>query len=657
MSGPTTPSSPEQLQQELKQREYEIALLRETAMAVSSELDLELVLKLIAERARELIQSDTLLIPILDEACDVYTYRAGAGANAEEIVGESLPLEFGVCGWVWRHKKAWWRGVLSELTEDERNRWEKEAGTLILVPLVGRKHFLGGLVGINKRTGGDFTERDLQLLELFAGHAAIAIENAMAMQAVEEARQAAENYQHELKQLNRRLSVANQELEYLSLYDQLTELPNRSLFCDRLQQQIDQADKGNDSFALLIIDLDRFQDINDAFGHEVGDELLKITAHRFANMLNPSQTLSRMAGDQYAILAPGLNATTAMQLADDLRTSLTIPIRLGKHEILASATIGIALCPQHGNDVSDLLKHGDAAMYSAKREKHGVHLYDAKLDQQTSGRLALLRDLQQALDNREFRLHYQPKLALASGDIIGVEALARWPHKERGPVPTDMFISALEQTGLIAPFSYWVIETAFAQRALWLTKGWDLKIAVNIPITLILEPHFIGELEKIAHRFPGTGGLIFEITESIFFSDYDRLNAVLREIQQRFGINFSIDDFGTGHSSLSRLRKLPVTELKIDRSFVMDMLHSKDDAAIVRSTIELAHNLGLQVVAEGVENEKVMAKLYQLRCDIVQGYYISKALPVAEIEEFFRNPKRGQPPPAAPLSLERSDKP
>lgn len=644
MSEPLSPeqAAVSQLRDELRQREYEIALLRETALAIGTELDLETVFKLIADRAIELVQSETLLIPILDEACDVYTYRAGAGENAEEIVGESLPLEFGVCGWVWRHKKPWWRGVLNELTPDERNRWEKEAGTLILVPLVGHKHFLGGIAAINKRGGGDFTERDLHILELFAGHAAIAIENAMAMQEAEETQRTLENYQHELQKLNRRLSHANQELEYLSLYDQLTGLPNRSLFRDRVRQQLDVARRSSQGFAVLIADLDGFQVINDEFGHEGGDLLLKTVAERFTAVLGADDTLCRMSGDEFAVLVCDSDGANAINMANRLRETLGEPIALQDHQINVGATVGIALYPAHGDGISELVKHADVAMNAGKREKNGVHLFDATHDNLATGRIALFRDLQNALDRDEFELHYQPKIALATGTVVGVEALSRWHHASRGMIPTEMFISALEQTGLIARFSYRVIESALEQRAAWLAQGWDIKIAVNIPITLLLDAHFADELERIMRRHVGLGGLIFEITESIFLSNYDHLNNVLREIS-RFDIELSIDDFGTGHSSLSRLRQLPVTELKIDRSFVVDMLRNKDDAAIVKSTIDLAHNLGLQAVAEGVESSPVMEQLYRLRCDVVQGYHISKALSSAKMSQFIAESKWGVP--------------
>lgn len=620
------------LESELQQRDRAIALLRETAFAVGSELDLDKVLTLIAERTRELIGAETVLLPMLNRDCDEYTYRAGAGTNAAEIVGASLPRDFGVCGWVWKHQRPWWRGVLSELSEQERDLWEKEAGTLLMVPLVGRQHFLGGISCLNKTGGGEFSEHDLRLLELFAGQAAIAIENAMAMESVEQAKRTAEAAQAELKRVNARLSAVNQELEFLSLYDNLTGLPNRSLFRDRIRKEIDQP--GVATLALLIVDIDRFLEINDTLGHEAGDELLRVAAERFSAALDPGDTISRMSGDEFAVLLRGADADAAMQAAQRLLAALDATVVLAGQEVLVTASVGIALFPQHGQDLATLFKHADAAMLAAKREKCGVHFFDEQRDAGSPGRYALVRDLRAALDDEEFALFYQPKVDLVTHTVTGVEALARWRRQNGAFVPPDMFISALEQTGLIQRFTWWALDTVMRQRIAWLARGYDLRIAVNVPVSVIMDAHFIADLDTLMERHALRGGITIEITENAFFGDYDQLKAVLSNLRD-FGIECSIDDFGTGYSSLARLRQLPVAELKIDRSFVMEMLRNKDDAVIVKSTIDLAQNLGLKVVAEGVENAQTLQQLYHLRCDSVQGYHIARALPVAELESFL----------------------
>ena len=621
------------LECELKQREYEILLLTETTQAIGSQLDLDKVFDIIAKRARELINSETLLIPILNKDFTEYTYRAGDGANVEEIVGETLPLDFGVCGWVWRHRKPWWRGMLNELSEEERNNWESEAGTLIMVPLMGRHSFLGGLAGINKAGGGEFTENDFHLLELFAGQVAIAIENAMVMETVAEAKRVSESYQSDLKKLNKRLVSVNHELEHLTLYDQLTGLPNRALFRDRLKHEINISSEQNIHISILIIDIDRFQEVNEALGHEEGDKLLKEVSKRFIKSIGKNDTLARLGGDEFAVLIMNNDHELAVNEARDLLTILEDPIQLSRQSISVTAKIGIARYPEHGNDVQTLLRHMDAAIIAAKRLNESIHTYEADKDD-ISGRLAMVQNIKQAFEQSEFEIYYQPKIELVSGTLIGVEALARWPDKNGSFIPPEMFISVMEQTGLISEFSYWALDTAMAQRVAWMQVGYDLKVSVNIPVTMILENGFVSRMQDLLNKHDSVGGIILEITENIFFSDYDRLSRLMNDLQN-LGLSFSIDDFGTGHSSLSRLRQLPVSELKIDKSFIIDMLGNKDDEVIVKSTIELAQSLGIRICAEGVETNEVMQQLYRWRCDIVQGYYISKAIPASEMNTFI----------------------
>ena len=623
------------LEQELKQREYEIQLLTETTQAIGSQLELDKVFDIIAKRARELINSETLLIPILNKEFTEYTYRAGDGENIDEIVGETLPLDFGVCGWVWRHRKAWWKGMLNELSEEERNAWENEAGTLIMVPLIGRESFLGGLAGINKIGGGEFTENDFHLLELFAGQVAIAIENAMAMEKIEEAKRVSEEYQAELKNLNKRLVSVNHELEHLTLYDQLTGLPNRLLFRDRLQQEINIASEQNLYVTIMLIDIDHFQELNEALGHEEGDLLLKEVSQRLVRTIGSNDTLARLGGDEFAVLMLNNYNDMALDAAKMFLEVLEEPIKLSNESISITAKIGITIYPEHGHNVQILLKHMDAAIIAAKRNNESIHVYEAEKDD-TSGRLALVQNIKNALEKSEFELYYQPKVELVSGTLIGVEALARWPDKNNGYVPTEMFISVMEQTGLINEFSYWALDSAMSQRLAWLKEGYDLKVSVNIPVTMVLENGFVSRIRHLIKQHNNVGGIILEITENIFFSDYDRLSHLMNNLQD-LGLLFSIDDFGTGHSSLSRLRQLPVSELKIDKSFVIDMIGNKDDEVIVKSTIELAHSLGIRVCAEGVETSEVMQQLYQWRCDIIQGYHISKAIPAPEIDKFIKN--------------------
>ncbi len=624
----------QRLEQNLHHREAEIELLQKTFAEIGSELDLERVFQIVAERARDLVHAQTLLIPILDENCETYTYRGGAGLNADEIVGESMPLDFGICGWVWRHKKAWWRGVLDELDDEERNFWEKEAGSVILVPLQGRKHFLGGIAGINKCDEGDFDRRDLNMLSLFASIVAIAIENAMAVQTMEEARRLTEGYQMQLQRLNRQLSESNRELEYLSLYDTLTGLPNRSLFHDRFTQHISVAQTEKQSFALLLIDLNNFKEINETLGHERGDQILKDIARRFLLYLDGNGILSRLGGDEFALLLPELDRHKSLRHASHLLQQLEAPFDVDGVTIAVSASIGVSLFPEHGADVSTLLRHTDQAMFSAKSGKRGVSLYDPAADHSSTGTLTMTADLREALEQQTLELYYQPKVTLADERIRSVEALGRWQHPQRGFVPPDIFIDVLEQTGMIDRYTHWVIETAIEQIQRWGEQQRELSIAVNISTQTLMNPDFMHYLENLDAIADCGCYLQFEITENLFLSEYERLCDTLGRVRQ-LGISLSIDDFGTGYSSLARLKKLPVRELKIDRSFVMDMDRDPDDEVIVRSTIDLAHNLGLSVVAEGVETEQTCRRLLELGCDIAQGYLISKPVPIEQLEQFL----------------------
>jgi diguanylate cyclase (GGDEF)-like protein len=374
------------LESELRDREFEIALLKEAAEAVSGELDLEKVLQLVADHARKLILAETVLIPILNEDSTEYTYRAGCGKNADEIVGESLPLEFGICGWVWRHRRPWWHGVLAELDEAERNRWEKEAGSVILVPLVGKHQFLGGLAGINKIGGRDFSQRDLDLLTLFANQVSFAIDNATIFGQLNQTRAQLEQSQRELQRLNAdlehrvelrtaELAEAIRQLERLALHDPLTQLPNRTLVQDRLRQGILAARRAKKSAALIMADLDGFKDINDNHGHDIGDQLLKGVAERLTASLRQSDTVGRLGGDEFAVVLPFTDVSGAQRAAEKLLEIMRQPFRIDGRAITVAGSFGIAAYPDHATDITALCKCADAAMYTAKRRHSGHFVY------------------------------------------------------------------------------------------------------------------------------------------------------------------------------------------------------------------------------------------------------------------------------------------
>ena len=613
------------LQESLLHREAEIDLLQQTFTQIGSELDLDRVFQIVAERARELVKAETLLIPILDENCESYTYRAGSGKNIDEILSTSLPRDHGVCGWVWKHKKAWWRGVLEELDNEERNRWEKEAGTLIMVPLQGKKHFLGGISAINKISKHEFTRRDLNLLTMFAGIVSIAIENAMVVKQMEETNKLNDDYRRRLKIMNKQLLESNRELEFHALYDPLTSLPNRSLFRDRLSRGISLAETSNSQLGLLLIDLDRFKDINDALGHDKGDHLLKEIALLLQQYVHPNDTFARLGGDEFAVVLPDTNNKTIVDRANALLKALEKPFNIHGSTITVGASIGITVYPEHGDNVTDMLSRADSAMYGAKKSNQGIMMYEPADDHSALGHLTMVTDLRKAMLNEEFELHYQPQIDLKTNEIIAVEALGRWMHSRYGLVKPDVYISELEQIGLIENYTTWAIDTALKNAISLRDSGRVIKVSVNISVTDLLNPDFMTRLDALIGSGEYGELLTFEITENLFLSEYDRLVEVLEYIRY-LGIALSIDDFGTGYSSLSRLKKLPVSELKIDQSFIKDMEQSQNDEVIVHSTIELAHNLGLSVVAEGVESNETLQRLALLGCDTAQGFIISEPL-------------------------------
>ena len=469
---------------------------------------------------------------------------------------------------------------------------------------------------------------------MFAGIVSIAIENAMVVQQMEETSKMNEDYRRRLKIVNKQLLESNRELEFHALYDPLTSLPNRSLFRDRLSRGISLAESGNSELGLLLIDLDRFKDINDALGHDKGDYLLKELALLLQQYVYPNDTFARLGGDEFAMILPDSNKKAIIERANALLKALEKPFDINDSTITVGASIGITVYPEHGDNVTDILSRADSAMYSAKKSKQGVMCYQPADDHSPLGYLTMVTELRKALSNGEFELFYQPQVDLKTNEIIAVEALGRWVHSRYGLVNPDVYINELEQIGLIEKYTTWAIETALKNATILKNSNHELKVSINISVTDLLNPEFKMRLDALIGSREYGELLIFEITENLFLSEYDHLSEVLEYIRY-LGITLSIDDFGTGYSSLSRLKKLPVSELKIDQSFIKDMEKSPNDEVIVHSTIELAHNLGMSVVAEGVESFDTLSRLSMLGCDMAQGYVISKPLSFAQLTELL----------------------
>lgn len=450
-------------------------------------------------------------------------------------------------------------------------------------------------------------------------------------QALEHLRDLNRTLEIRVEERTRAIETVNRELEHLALYDPLTGLANRSLLQDRLEQMLKVPERTRELFTVMLLDLDRFKEVNDTFGHHTGDVLLKKVGRRLVEALRETDTIGRLGGDEFAILLPKTDSKSVVLVANKLSKALEHPEDIEGLRFIVSASLGIAVYPEHGTDASTLLKHADIAMYEAKQSKTGYCIYHREIDIHSPRRLALMNDLRVAVEAGQMQLHYQPILDLGSGAVRGVEALARWVHPEKGSIPPDQFIPIIEQTGLIRPFSRWVIDTALCQWAAWHARGIETVVSVNLSMRNLQDKEFPNELAELLQKWsvvPHT--LLLEVTESAVMSDPDHVLMTLGYFHD-LGVDVAIDDFGTGYSSLSYLKRLPVNEIKIDRSFVRDMREDKDDAMIVRSTIDLAHNLGLKVVAEGVEDEVTLRLLTELNCDLAQGYHFSRPVPADQV--------------------------
>ncbi|MEU7553523.1 bifunctional diguanylate cyclase/phosphodiesterase [Streptomyces sp. NPDC044571] len=414
------------------------------------------------------------------------------------------------------------------------------------------------------------------------------------------------------------------------LRDPLTGLPNRQWLLERAWSALDEAERLGTRSALVLIDLDRFRAVNDTLGHLAGDRLLLQIADRLQQALPEDAEAARLGGDEFAVLLPTTDSTTSAQrVARHLVAELSSPLDLDGLTLVLEASAGLAVFPDHALDAEGLLRRADVAMYQAKRDRTGVEVYESKRDSNTPDRLGLLGDLRRALDAGEVELHYQPKVRF-DGQVAGLEALVRWVHPERGRVSPDEFIAIAETSGLMPHLTEYVLETALAQVARWRAQGLKVPVAVNVSPRDVHTPGFAGAVAaRLARHGVPASGLQLEITEHVLLEDPQRAADTMAGLTGH-GVKMSLDDFGTGYSSLVHLRRLPVSELKIDRSFVARLAVDTQDAEIVRCTVDLAHSLGLLVVAEGVEDDETWERLRDLGCDAVQGWLVAAAMPPQE---------------------------
>jgi diguanylate cyclase (GGDEF)-like protein/PAS domain S-box-containing protein len=428
----------------------------------------------------------------------------------------------------------------------------------------------------------------------------------------------------------------------LAHHDPLCDLPNRLLFNARLEHAIQRAHRTSTRLGLLFVDLDRFKNINDSMGHQVGDELLKDVARRLQSAVHEDDTVARLGGDEFVILLEDIpDANSARRIASRIIECLSDPVAAGGKSLVVTASIGISLYPADGEDPETLLKHADAAMYQAKTlGRNRLAYYAPELTREIEQRLELEHDLRHGLARDEFSLHYQPQFASSDGRLVAVEALLRWQHPRHGMVPPNKFIPIAEETGLIGQLGCWVTETACNQAMAWRAGGFgEFRLAVN------LSPYQLrGECtETLMAIFERTGfpaaNFEFEVTETLLVEEGGFALSQLTEMRRRLGMHVAMDDFGTGHSSLGQLKHLPIDKLKIDRSFVSELTEGADDAAIVKAIILMAHTLGLQVVAEGVETPEQHRFLCRNGCDHLQGFLYARPTPAEEITQLLTNDK------------------
>jgi len=443
----------------------------------------------------------------------------------------------------------------------------------------------------------------------------------------------------------RERETAEKRIEFIAFHDSLTGLPNQQLAEDRFGQAVAYADREEAKVAMLFLDLDNFKTINDSLGHGVGDDLIREVAARLRECLRETDTISRRGGDEFLMVLPDLPEPDATApILVKLMERLIDPMDIAGHELHTSASVGVAIYPDDGRDFDTLMKKAETAMYRAKEAGRNTYrFFDAQMNVEAVEQLSLRNGLRRALERGEFVLHYQPQLDLANDSLIGVEALIRWNHPELGMIPPGRFIPIAEESGLIVPISEWVLREACRQAAAWARAGMaGLVVAVNVSGV-----HFKrGDLEQSVIAALEESGLDaalleLELTESILISNSEGVLATARRLTQ-LGVKLSIDDFGTGYSSLSYLKRFQVDKLKIDQSFVRDLGSDPEDAAIVRAIIQMAHSLGLKTIAEGVENDSILALLREFGCDEAQGYHFARPMPAEELATWRHHAAPGQ---------------
>ncbi len=555
---------------------------------------------LVLDRTREFLRAEqaTLWLPAADGFPELLL-RTTANDDVVEMLSDEVPEQLRTA--FERAPSSWWDAA--------RQRTRKEPGrTAITAPL----HSAGRVIGVlevNGRVGEEatFGRDEARLLETLTAHAGVGVQNSRLLA----------------------------RLQHDARHDALTGLPNRQAFGQAVDAAIAAALQG-EVLAILLLDLDSFKDVNDTLGHQAGDRLLHEVGSRIRTALPSDAVVARLGGDEFAVLMRVPDATQARAFGVTLRRALDEPVDIDGLTLDAGGSVGVAVYPEQAKDGKMLLQRAEVAMYTAKTSLRPVQSYAATMDSSSLRRLALVPELRRAIDEGQLTVFYQPKVNVSSQDLVGVEALVRWDHPDQGIIGPDDFVPVAEHTGMIGPLTEFVLRTSLRQCRQWQDEGRQLTVAVNISVRSLPDPDFADEVARLLEE-SGVAAeqLTLEITETSVMSDIDRALPTLLALRQ-LGVRLSVDDFGTGHSSLTYLRRLPVDEVKIDRTFVGDLATDSYDAAIVRTIVDLGRYLGLRVVAEGVENELSYSRLRQMGCDEVQGFLFTRPLPHDRLETWIR---------------------
>ncbi len=599
----------------LMKRHVSLEQLYEFTRLVSGSQRPELVLRAMLHDARRLLRSDLAAIVLQpDDTGDSSTQWFHS--TGDRVLGEMSIAELA------RYTGVGYSVVIPRDAKDPKHREllrRLGAKDCVVAPIFEGHHAIGMMIACDRETEvSTFTSEDGRVLTTIANHAGIALENGRLIERLHE--QAAQR-------------------EHESLHDPLTGLPNRPRFLRDVARAIEEAQSSGETFAVALLDLDDFKQVNDTLGHHNGDLLLTQVASRLLAAVSDRVVVARLGGDEFALLTPlGASTESARRLGATIEQAFRETFLAENITLEVAVSVGFALYPEHGDDPSTLMQRADVAMYEAKASRSsGIAIYNAERDRNTPRRLAFATDLRSALDSGALTLNYQPKAALRTGAIVGVEALARLVHPEYGPVPPDEFIALAERTGLIESLTQHVIVQGFDQLEQWTGEGLEVGMSLNLSVHNLMDPKLPAMISRLlSRRSIRSSSVTFEVTETVMMVEPASVSRILHELSD-LGTKISIDDFGTGHSSLSYLRQLPVDELKIDKSIVFPLITDSNAAVIVRSIIDLANSLGISVVAEGVEDLATWDALLEMGCDVAQGYFLSRPARPAVFEQWLRD--------------------